>query len=241
MEGRGREPITAKDSTEGARLWLSPLQNHIAPGLAPTGCAEAPGVQRAAWVNRTSKVHGHLSFLLLLVPAALPQFPAPSGQFMSPRWVIHPSAFEAPPLPEPTSVAASRAQLHITSSSFSCSNPVWFALMQEKSCTKLLRNRPLRLFPATSELFETLHQDLPVLLSPCAPILLSLSALQLLRFLQHPATHPELLGGGSNHCSPEFPPSTFSARLQHGKSSPVAEGGSSSSCCTFKKNEQIPC
>lgn len=94
--------------------------------------------------------------------------------------------------------------------------------MQEKSCTKLLRNRPLRLFPATPKLFETLHQDFPVLLSPCAPILLSLPPPRWLRFLQHAATHPELLGGDSNHCSPEFPPCTFSAKLQHGKSSPVA-------------------
>lgn len=95
-------------------------------------------VQRAAWANGTSKVQGHLSFLLLLVPAALPQFPAPGGQFMSPWCVIHSSALKASPLPKPTSVAAS----HITSSSFSCSNPIWFALMQEKSCTKLLRNSP---------------------------------------------------------------------------------------------------
>lgn len=141
---------------------------------------------------------------------------------MSPWWVIHSSALKASPLPEPTSAAASRAQLHITSSSFSCSNPIRFALMQDKSCTKLLRNRPLRLFPATPRLFETLHQDLPVLLFPCAPILSFLPPPRWRRFLQHPATHPELLGGGSSHCSPQFPPSTFSARLQHGKSSPVA-------------------
>lgn len=81
VEGRGREPITAEGSAleelaalGEASLWLNPLQNHIAPGLALTGCAEAPGTQRPAWVNKTSKIHGHLSFLLLLVPAALPQW-----------------------------------------------------------------------------------------------------------------------------------------------------------------------
>lgn len=119
-------------------------------------------------------------------------------------------------------MAASRAQHHITSSSFSCCNPIWFALLQEKGCTKLLRNRPLRLFPATPKLFETLHQDLPVLLFPCALILLSLPPPRWQRFLQHPAAPPELLGGGSSHCSPQFPPSTFSGRLQHRKSSPAA-------------------
>lgn len=162
---------------------------------------------------------------------------------MSPWWVIHSSALKASPLPEPTSLAASRVQLHITSSSFSCSSPIRFALMQDKSCTKLLRNRPLRLFPATPRLFETLHQDLPVLLFPW-----------LLFF--HPCLH--LGGGGFSSTQPHTQscweeaaataaPSSHPAPSQPGCSTESQalwqqwQQGGSSSCCTFKKNQQILC
>lgn len=170
MEGEGREPITAKGSAleelaalGEASLWLSPLQNHTAPGLALTGCAEAPGIQRPAWVNRTSKIQGHLSFLLLLVPAALPQWSI--HEPLVGNSLISPQGF-SPARAHPGGSKQSTAPHHLLQ--LFLLQPRLLCTDARKELHKVAQKQaPPVISSCSKTLFETLHQDLPALLFFC--------------------------------------------------------------------------
>lgn len=95
MEDEAENPSLLKAALGEARVWLSSLQSPIAAGLALAGRAEAPAVQRAAWLNGTSlsgskqsTAPQHLPRLFLLQP----NLPCTDG-----RKGLHKAAQKEPP------------------------------------------------------------------------------------------------------------------------------------------------
>lgn len=146
--GRGRGPITACRSTLGelAALGEAGLQLGLLKKINYTKCLPSLAVLRLL-VSRQlpgSKEQVRSMVISLLCWSSCLQQSWETAPVSSPQCLIHqPSVVNSFISPQGFSLlnqawTAARAQLPITSSSFACSNSIWFALMQEKKLHKVV-------------------------------------------------------------------------------------------------------
>lgn len=173
MKRRGRQPITAKGSTPeelaalgDTRLWLSLLQNPIYTTRTCPGCAKTPACPESC-LGQWNKQGPRTPFF----PAAL--CASSIASVSSPWRSIHEplvgNSFISPQGFSPAQAHLGGSKPHHLLQLFLL-QPNLVCIDARKELHKAAQKQPLRLFPATPKLFETLHQDLPVLLFLCAPI-----------------------------------------------------------------------